>query len=374
MATMQTQLTLPQLSETLHPVIAEDVRRVIARTPALELLDGRTVLITGGGGLLASYLVYTVVELNASYLSRPCTIVVTTRRPPADYPRLRPLLDRPDMEWCQADSAVLAPPVEREFDYVIHAACPASAGGYLADPLGTARANSLGLLALLELARRVQIEGMLFVSSGQVYGSPPPEHVPTPEDYVGRVDPLAQRSCYDESKRFGETLCAVYARQYGVPVRIVRPVQVYGPGIDPHDDRAFAEFAWSAARGEPLMVRSDGKDRRSYCYLADAAVMLWHVLLHGEAGQAYNVGCCEPLVTIRTLAETIARMAEPPAPVVHHSQQVGSRGTGAPRVSCPDIQKVTQLVGAPPEMGLEQGFGRVYSWARDSLRQKGPLA
>lgn len=371
---MQTQLIPPRLSETLHPVIAEDVRRVIARTTALELLNGRTILITGGGGLLSSYLVYTVAELNESCLPRPCTLVVTTRRPPADYPRLRPLLDRSDIEWYQADSAAMAAPVERDVDYVIHAACPASAGGYLADPLGTARANSLGLLALLEFARRAQIEGMLFFSSGQVYGSPPPEHVPTPESYVGRVDPLAERACYDESKRFGETLCAVYARQYGVPVRIVRPVQVYGPGIDPHDDRAFAEFVWSAARGEPLMVRSDGKDRRSYCYLADAAVMFWHVLLHGEGGQAYNVGCCEPLVTIRKLAETIARMAEPPVPVVQHSHQVGSTATGAPRVSCPDTDKVTRLVGSPPEMDLEQGFRRVYRWARDSLEQKGTFA
>lgn len=371
---MQTQLATTRLSEALHPVIAEDVRRVIARTPALEVLGGRTILITGGGGLLASYLVYTVAELNESRLSLPCTLVVTTRRPPADYPRLAPLLDRPDIEWYQADSAAIAAPVERDVDYVIHAACPASAGGYLADPLGTARANSLGVLALLELARRVQIDGMLFLSSGQVYGSPPAEHVPTPEDYVGRIDPLAERACYDESKRFGETLCAVYARQYGVPVRIVRPVQVYGPGIDPHDDRAFAEFAWCAARGEPLVVRSDGKDRRSYCYLADAAVMFWHVLLHGEAGQAYNVGCCEPLVTIRKLAETIAHMAEPPVPVVKHSHQVGSANNGAPRVSCPDIEKVTHLVGSPPEVQLEQGFHRVYRWARDSLQQKGPLA
>jgi len=371
---MQTQLTATRLSETLHPVIAEDVRRVIARVPALEGLAGRTILITGGGGLLASYLVYTVAELNESCLSRPCTLIVTTRRPPADYPRLTPLLDRPDIQWYQADSAAMAAPVERAVDYVIHAACSASAGGYLADPLGTARANSLGLLALLEFARRAQIEGMLFFSSGQVYGSPPTEHVPTPESYVGRVDPLAERACYDESKRFGETLCAVYARQYGVPVRIVRPVQVYGPGIDPHDDRAFAEFAWSAARGEPLVVRSDGKDRRSYCYLADAAVMFWHVLLRGEAGQAYNVGCCEPLVTIRKLAETIARMAEPPVPVVQHSHQVGSTATGAPRVSCPDIDKVTRLVGSPPEIQLEQGFRRVYRWARDSLNQEGTLA
>jgi len=244
----------------------------------------------------------------------------------------------------------------------------------LADPVGTAQANSVGLLALLEFARRVQIEGMLFFSSGQVYGSPPPEHVPTPESCVGRVDPLAERACYDESKRFGETLCAIYARLYDVPVRIVRPVQIYGPGIDPHDDRAFAEFVWSAARGEPLVIRSDGKDRRSYCYLADAAVMFFHVLLCGEVGQAYNIGCCEPLVTIRKLAETIARMSEPPVRVVQHSHRVGSTGTGAPRVSCPDIDKIVRLVGSPPEMELEQGFRRVYRWARDSLQQKGTLA
>ena len=112
MAEIQTQLTPPLLSETLHPVIAEDVRRVIARTPGLGLLAGRTILITGGGGLLASYLVYTVAELNDSCLSDPCTLVVTTRRPPADYPRLAPLLDRADIEWYQADSAAMAAPVE----------------------------------------------------------------------------------------------------------------------------------------------------------------------------------------------------------------------------------------------------------------------
>jgi nucleoside-diphosphate-sugar epimerase len=366
-----------RVASVLHPVILEDIHSVIEQTPALKRLAGKTILVTGAGGMLASYLSYTVAVLNESFLEQPCRLLAATRREGQSYRRLAPLVESDPLAGptrvqfvtmdCADPNIAIDPPVH----FVIHAASPASPIDYLDRPLDTARANTLGLLALLETARANPIESFLFISSGQIYGSPSDRFVPTPESYAGEIDPLAERSCYDEAKRFGETLCAIYCRQYGVPARIARPFQVYGPGLAESDKRAFAEFTCLAAAGRPIVLRSDGTARRTYCYLSDATVALWHVLLEGKPLQAYNVGCSEPVLTIRELAELVAGMADPPVKVIQRKSANDRHLAGSPVVTCPDVRKVSRLIGWQPRIGPAEGFQRTLRWLRNGVAKKG---
>lgn len=352
------------LSDVLHPIVLEDIGNVIEQTPILERLDGKTVVLTGAGGLLASYLAYTVAVLNESYLSRPCRLLAITRRNARFYPRLAPLIDVESVNFITRNCADPVVPFSPPVDYIIHAASLASPVHYLDRPLETALTNTVGLAALLEFARTHAVEGLLFISSGQVYGSPPERHVPTSESYAGEVDPLAPRSCYDEAKRFGETLCAIYDRKYDVPTRIARPFQVYGPGVSTSDKRAFADFTCRAARGEPIVLHSEGQVRRSFCYLTDATVALWHVLLRGERLEPYNVGCSEPLMTIRELAELIAGLADEPVGIIQRIRD-DHYPDEAPLVTCPDVQKVSRLIGSEPKVHPVRGFKRTLRWLAD---------
>ncbi|MCH7839349.1 MAG: NAD-dependent epimerase/dehydratase family protein [Planctomycetes bacterium] len=364
------------LSDVLHPIVLEDIGNVIEQTPILERLSGKTVVLTGAGGLLASYLAYTVAVLNESFLSQPCRLLAITRRNVRFYPRLAPLVEAEGVNFITHNCAEPVVPFSPPVDYIIHAASLASPVDYLDRPLETALTNTVGLTALLEFARTHAVDGLLFISSGQIYGSPPERHVPTSESYVGEVDPLAPRSCYDEAKRFGETLCAIYDRKYDVPTRIARPFQVYGPGVSRSDKRAFADFTCCAARGEPIVLRSEGRVRRSFCYLTDATVALWHVLLRGERLEPYNVGCSEPLMTIRELAELIAGLADEPVEIIQPIQPKQRKDDpcathddhhddGAPLVTCPDIQKVSRLIGSDPKVHPAKGFRRTLRWLAD---------
>jgi dTDP-glucose 4,6-dehydratase/UDP-glucuronate decarboxylase len=201
-----------------------------------------------------------------------------------------------------------------------------------------------------------------------VYGDPPPEMVPTPETFLAKADPAAPRACYDEAKRFGETLCAIYQQNYGLDVKVARPIQVYGPGIEPEDNRAFAEFLFNAVKDEPITLRSKGLDKRSYCYLGDAAIGFWHILLQGTPGGVYNVGNSDTLVSIAELAHVVASIPYPPLSVQQHISDEDALQAGSPAISCPDVTKLAALVGSPPRVDLVEGFTRTYTWLRSKCQ------
>jgi nucleoside-diphosphate-sugar epimerase len=186
----------------------------------------------------------------------------------------------------------------------------------------------------------------------------PPEALTLREDVYGVVDPLDPRASYAESKRMGETICRSWWSQYGVPVRMARLGHTYGPGMRRTDERAFAQFVFSAIDGRDILLNSDGSAVRPYCYLADAVAGLLRVLLVGASGDAYLVANPDATCTIRELAETVASLAPTPIAV--------RRAAGAPPAEyLPnrdpahplDISKVRAL-GWEPVTGLRDGFSR----------------
>ena len=289
----------------MNPIIREDVDRIIRDGGKLfDSFRGSTVAVTGPYGMLASYLVFTLIRLNETDPDFRVRILALGRNEEKLKARFGPYAEAPYFRFLKTD---LNGPndIEDPVDYIIHAASFASPDAYSRDPVGVILPNTAGTLHLLELARKKKSRSLLFFSSGEIYGA-----VRSPlisETEGGFLDPAAVRSCYGESKRLGETLCAAYAHEYGVPAKIVRPSHTYGPTMDPeHDTRVFASFVSDALNGRDIAMTSDGTATRCFIYIADATLAYFKVLIDGVPGEAYNVTNPDGVLTIYELALLIA--------------------------------------------------------------------
>jgi dTDP-glucose 4,6-dehydratase/UDP-glucuronate decarboxylase len=217
---------------------------------------------------------------------------------------------------------------------------------------------------LAATAAKKQLSAFVLLSSSEVYGDPDPGFIPTPETYAGRVSFTGPRACYDESKRLAETLCMTYFRTHATPVRIVRPFNVYGPGLRLDDGRLVPDLARAALLGRDLVLHSDGTPTRSFCYVTDFVVGLLRVVARGKDGEAYNVGN-DHEIAVRDLAAAMSRAAGGGARVVVARSDDPDYLTDNPQRRCPDLARLRAL-GAAPTVALERGLGRYLAWAREA--------
>jgi UDP-glucuronate decarboxylase len=340
-----------------------DVRETVLRLgTTASVFAGRTVVLTGAGGFLGTYFVEFFRDLNRSVLSSSCRVVAYDNFITRGPSRLPPT--EGGVEFKSHD--VIKPlEINGPVDYIIHAAGIASPEYYRRFPMETLEVATLGTKSMLELARNRQSEAVLFFSSSEIYGDPDPDHVPTKEDYRGNVSCLGPRACYDESKRLGETLCGIYHGSYGVPAKIVRPFNIYGPGMQQNDYRVLPNFASRILKGEPLHVYSNGRQTRTFCYVGDAIVGFLQVLLKGHSGQAYNIGNPTPEVSmtelVDILSEVVGRRLE-----YQNVDYPESYPPDEPQRRCPDIGKARQDLGYEPRVPLREGLRRFMAWAKDT--------
>lgn len=349
---------------SLSKVAAQDVEQVLAAFPHLDRFEGRSVLITGCAGFLGYGFTHFFAEamarglrlrslelLDNFLLGEPPWLAALARHDPRIH------LRRFDVAKDRLETLQMTHPPE----FIVHMASIASPTHYRRFPLETIDANVWGLRHLLDASRGTPVEGFLFFSSSEVYGDPPPEAIPTPEDYRGNVSSLGPRACYDEAKRFGETLCQVYAQQQGIPITIVRPFNNYGPGMGLHDRRAPADFARAVLAGEDIVLHSDGTPTRTYCYSADALVGYLLALTHGRF-DVFNIGMERPELSMRAFAEMFAQAAAEQddyrGRVVLRPSEEKDYLTHNPNRRCPDITKAREVLGFAPRMGVEAGVGR----------------
>jgi nucleoside-diphosphate-sugar epimerase len=344
------------LSVTRHPIIEEDLRKITSCPLPWDLLSGKTVLISGANGLVPSYLLETLLYLNETADAGIHTIALVRNRDRA-MRRLGHLVHRPDMTLVVQD---VRDPYSgpKAVDVIIHAASQASPKFYGTDPAGTFLANVLGTWRMLELAREESSQSFLFLSSGEVYGRVQDPSVPVSETSFGSLDPFLIRSCYAEGKRAGETLCACWYSQYGVPTKVVRLSHTYGPRMDLDDGRVFADFVADLVARRDIVLQSDGSARRPFCYLADSTTGIFTVLLRGSKGEAYNLGA-ESDISISELAERLCRLfPERACKVVRQARERGDPYIPSPNsAGFFDLSKIKSL-GWQPTTGIEEGFWR----------------
>ena len=346
-------------------VLREDAARAAAAMgDAADALEGCTVLVSGGAGFLGAAMVDALVHLNKSRFTRPARAIVVDNFVTGLPSRLQRLATDPNVQIINADISRDIE-INETFHYAIHAAGIASPIIYRAKPLQTADVNVWGLRRMLELARaQADLRGFLFFSTSEIYGDPDPAHIPTREDYRGFVSCTGPRACYDESKRFGETLAVVYHQEFGFPIRSVRPFNVFGAGQRVDDGRILPDLMRAASRGTPLVLLSDGRATRSFCYISDAVAGFYLAMLKGHPGEAYNIGN-EHEVSIRQVAELVSSLSG--TPVTFQTSADPHYLTDNPQRRCPDLTKSREHLGYSSNTSLEDGIRRTLQWARETV-------
>lgn len=343
----------------MNPIIEEDVNKILSADIPWHLFENKTVVISGASGFLPAYIVECLAELNRRQSN--IRIIGLVRNIEKAKKRLSHLLHN-GVELFPHDISLPLPYGFPRADYVIHAASQASPKFYSIDPVGTLKANSMGTAYLLDYAKDSGAEKFLFFSSGEVYGQPSSVDKLLTETDFGYLDPVDVRSCYGESKRIGETMCASWAKQYGLHTTIVRPFHTYGPGMALDDGRVFADFVSDILNNRDIRLKSDGSALRLFCYLADATLGFFTAMLKGEIGAAYNVGNPDAETSIADLARTLVKLfPERNLKVVFEKRAPDSVYMKSPvHRSCPSIEKVNGI-GWYPTCGIEDGFKRTIS-------------
>jgi len=357
---------------TAAEIVAQDLDTIVGDlSDELEQLAGKHVLLTGGAGFLGFYLVQTILRANEEPGREPTRLTIFDNYVRGVPAWLRGLMGNEHLELVVHDIRTQLPPAMDDFEFVIHAAGIASPTYYRLHPIETMDANVNGLRSLLDWSvrqadRRRPVEGFLFFSSSEIYGDPPPEHIPTPETYRGNVSCTGPRACYDESKRYGETLCVNFAQQHGVPVRIARPFNNYGPGLKITDRRVIPDFARDIFEGRDIVMLSDGSATRTFCYVSDAATGYYKVLVQGHDGEAYNIGVEEPEVSMAELAERLVELGRThfgyAGAVVRETSEERDYLVDNPNRRCPVITKAREHLCYSPRVGLGEGLRRSLLW------------
>lgn len=351
---------MAKISKTIH----EDASWIIERMgTTLDAFAGRTILITGAAGFLGAYVLDVLADWNAG-CPTPARILALENNLVGLPERVSHLEGRPDIVFVRHDMRQPYEPPE-PVHFILHFAGVASPTFYRQYPLETIDVNVDGTRHLLELCRTHPVEAMLHLSTSEIYGDPAPEAVPTREDYRGFVSCTGPRACYDESKRLSETLVTIYHQKYGIPVKVGRPFNVYGPGQRIDDRRLVPDLMQAIMENKPLVLLSDGKATRSFCYLRDATWAMLLILLKGAPGEAYNMGNEREEVTMRTVAETLIDASGYPQPLRFERSEDPHYLADNPQRRCPVLAKLKTL-GYEPQVMLREGLMRTLTSYRES--------
>lgn len=342
--------------ETAQEIVEGDLAYINdALKDEFARLRGERLLIVGGAGFLGYYLVQSAVKAGIDV-----TVYDNFSRGIPDW-----LMSLEKVKVVKHDITQPMPP-DADFTYLIHAGSIASPTFYRNYPIETMDANVNGLRNLLDYSVERDVRGFLFYSSSEIYGDPQPEHIPTPEDYRGYVSCTGPRACYDEAKRYGETLCVNFAKVHGVPVKVARPFNNYGPGLKITDRRVIPDFVRDILAGRDIVMLSDGSPMRTFCYVADAVIGYYKVLVNGRPGEAYNVGVEEPEISVADLAERIVALGRDlfgyTGRVVRQASDDNDYLVDNPNRRCPVITKARTELGYDPRVGIDEGLRRSMLW------------
>ena len=340
-------------------ILQEDLNNIVAKFPFADDFQGKTVLVTGATGLIGSQIVGALLNMNRLRNTEIRVIALVRSLEKAEKTFGELLLKRNEFKLVVGD---VNQPIflDEAVDYIIHGASITSSQYFVSHPVETIFTTIDGTRHLLELAAEKQVSSVVYLSSLEVYGTPATDMSLIDETYSGYLDPLQVRSSYSEGKRMAECLCAGYVSQYGVPVKIARLSQTFGPGVAYHDGRVFAEFARCAIEGRDIVLHTEGNTVRSYCYTRDAVNALLYILLRGNVGEAYNVTNMETAVSIREMARLVCALVPERGIQIRFEtpKNLAIFGYNPEMVIKLDSRKL-HLLGWQAEVGLEEMFSRL---------------
>ncbi len=340
-----------------HSVIEKDIKEIISviRTD-LRLLEGKNILITGASGMLASYLVYTLIYANEHIFKKEVQLYLVIRK------KTTPFGSKKYIHYLHKDIAKDKLGV-KNLHYIIHAASRAAPKIYTRNRLDTLNTNILGLYNVLSLVDK-NTRSILFFSSGEVYGEPKTA-TPIAENYRGTTDHLNQRSCYVEGKRISETICMNYFWEKNYPIKIARIFHTFGPGLNLNDGRVFSDFIKDGLDRKDIEIKGDKNLVRPLLYIKDATIMFFKILLLGKNGEVYNVSNDENTISVGELAKIVCEVFNNSGEKklkVKLNRQDNRYYRGAVKQILPDISKFKKAFGYTPAVSVSEAFTKTISY------------
>ncbi|MDD1768068.1 MAG: SDR family oxidoreductase [Methanomassiliicoccales archaeon] len=306
------------------------------------------VLVTGGAGFIGAHLCERLLESGDK-------VVCLDNFKTGSRDNVKHLRTDKSFEMVKKD---LLDPLDFRIDRVFNLACPASPQRYQKDPIGTIKINTIGMIGLLELARRRKAR-ILQASTSEVYGDPLAH--PQSEDYWGNVNPIGPRSCYDEGKRIAESLMFAYGAQHRVDIRVARIFNTYGPRMGTDDGRVVSNFIVQALEGNDITVYGDGSQTRSFCYVSDMVEGLCRLMDAENFTGPVNLG--NPAeITVLDLARKVKKMTGSASMI-----RFRPLPTDDPVRRRPDITLAKRKLGWKPKVDLDTGLRKTIDYFRTVL-------
>ena len=333
-----------------------DIEKIANNTKKfIKKFNNKKILITGGNGFLGKYFIKVFLEYN-KFLEKPLKLVVIDLK----FKKNDKINDSNIIYIEKNVSKNFS--INKKIDYIIHAAGIASPFYYRKKPIETLEVSIDGTKNCLDLARKYKSK-FIFFSSSEIYGDPDKRNIPTKEVYRGNVSTLGPRACYDESKRLGETLCYIYNNKYNLNINIIRPFNVYGPGMKQKDYRIFPNFISNILNNKKIYIYGTGKQTRTYCYITDAIEGFIRVLCYGKKGEVYNIGNTDPEISVSQIFKVLNNI---------HNEKIHSKfikhpksyPSDEPQRRCPDLIKAKTHLNYKPKVKLEDGLINFLNWAR----------
>ena len=344
----------------MNKFLITDIDQIVKNTDNFsKYFNGKRILITGGNGFLGNYFVETFKSFN-NFLKNPIKLFIVDRSSV-----LKTTKD-PNFTFIKKDVSKKFN-FNKKVDIVIHAAGIASPFYYRKKPIETLEVAIEGTRNCLDIARKNKAR-FIFFSSSEIYGNPDRNNIPTKETYYGNVNSFGPRSCYDEGKRVGETLCYIYNNYYNLHTNIIRPFNIYGPGMNQKDYRIFPNFISNIINGKKINIYGSGNQTRTYCYITDAMDGFLRVLYFGKPGEAYNIGNNIPEVSVKNIYYIFQKINDEKikANFIKHPK---SYPNDEPQRRCPDLKKAKQHLSYYPKVKLENGLKKFLDWAKVNYKK-----
>ena len=333
---------------------------------SIERFSGKIILITGACGFLGVHFINFFLMLNdQALIKKKCNIIAYDNFLRGTPEWVSQLANRQDILFENID--VVTKVKYPHVDFIIHAASIASPTFYRMYPIETMDVNVIGLRNLLNHSVISRPESFLFFSTSEIYGDPDAKNIPTKEDYRGNVSCTGPRACYDESKRYGETLCKAFFQVNKLPIKIARPFNNYGPGLDINDKRVLPDFFKNVINDEDIEIFSDGSATRTYTYISDAISGYLKILLSEFDGEEFNIGSDKPEISVKDLAELVLKISKSNRSIRLIENSDIKYLVDNPNRRCPDISKARILLNFDPKFTLEQGLKRTYEFYLENL-------
>tara|TARA_B110000977_G_scaffold111587_1_gene144711 strand:+ start:5826 stop:6854 length:1029 start_codon:yes stop_codon:yes gene_type:complete len=337
----------------MNNILSEDYRQIFFRTKNIhKCFKDKKILMVGSNGFLGQYFIKFFEELSAKYNFQLDAVdnLITSKKISKKIKKIK---------FMKRDISKLK--ITKQYDYILFLAGIASPYYYKKFPLDTIEVSYSGLKNCLSSIKNKKTK-LVFFSSSEIYGDPDKKNIPTKETYRGNVSSYGPRSCYDEGKRIGETLCYIFNTNHNINTCIIRPFNVYGPGMAENDYRVIPNLIKSFLKKNIFKIYGSGNQTRSYCYITDAVVGFLNVIAKGGRGEIYNIGNPKEEIDLFNLINKFKKVVDNKIKI-KRTAYPSSYPEDEPQRRCPDIRKSFRHFGFNPIVNLSEGLKRLVSHA-----------